>query len=621
MIEEQCGVVFVPNNTTHKSHIQVSVSFPHGSFVTVPIVHLTVFLDQKQSIINGNNNRSNLLTLVANVVTTTTSGFCATVRRVSEKMIAKGWNLSQKEDEQIRLYWYATLPTNYLRHIVNQRLSKSLSTSSPNLSPSYTPPHQDFALYSSLNERHYHSSIVVQGNATATNAENSIIVVTVPLPQQQQQQQLSQTNKPIVPTIIATPHAINSSSEDVFVVMLREIYADRFVAVLRRVSFEGNTNSSSDSSSNNQNIGGIMNNVATKQDSILKLNWSAFYYNHSQALYDAFATKLTCKIPIYRQAATGIVGPNADGQDGVRRKIDLLQFTNRQRQPIADCLLCTSRCDPEAPGNNTICNTISVVQSNCFWICVRQVSPVHNIKDWNFKLYICYLAIYKNVKIFDSESSSITSDIIGKMPHQENRIIRRYEDIPFNQQLYICNRASDYVLDVIESQNRAYAKVGLWSNKIYLMAQNQRFCITADGFIVSALNSNLVLECIKSGVNQSVFINHKRENDNLTQKWIFRRVKSTDADQAISTTAAISDAKNLQDKISNVVESIGSTVNTFVGASNSTNETIVIASAADPSCVLDCASLQKGANCILQKASDSPSQQWYLKVAIPSFFQ
>jgi hypothetical protein len=582
LIEEQCGVVLVSNNVSHKNHVLVNVPFPHGSFATAPIVHLSVFLDQKQSVLN-NQNRTAIHTFVANVITTTTSGFCAIVRRVSEKMLFKGWNTSSRDDEQVRLCWYATLPTNWLKHVTTQQQQQQQQDN-----PSQPPLH-------SAPEYHYHSSIIVQGQAISSAIDNSIIVVTVPVPQtfiqqqqQSQQQQQNAISRITIPNVVVTAHAVNSMSEEVFVPMLREIYADKFVVVLRRVAFESTGNVASPNLDPLQQMQLTMK-QPQQQENILKLNWSAFYYNHSQSLHNSIVTQSHERIPLYRQTATVAIGQNSSGHDGVRRQIYLLQFTNRQKPPIADCLICTPRCDPLMPGNQTVSTTVAQVQKDCIWICARQVSPVHNIKDWNFNCYISYLALYKNMRLpkIDPNKSLTT---------QEEVIVQRFQDIPFNQQLYICNRASGYVMDVTDSQTRPYTKIGLWSNRIFLLSQNQRFLITEDGYIVSALNNNLVLECIKNSVNQPIFINQKRENDNLTQKWVLRKPEFNEL-----TVDDMSDGSKSP------------------RSATTKNESVIIASAADPNYVLECNGLQKGAACVLQKVGSNMNQQWYFKIA-NSFF-
>lgn len=294
---------------------------------------------------------------------------------------------------------------------------------------------------------------------------------------------------------------------------------------------------------------------------------------------------------MYRQTATAAIGQNSSGHDGVRRQIYELQFTNRQKPPVADCLICTPRCDPLLPGNQTICTTVAQVQRDCFWVCARQVSPVHNIKDWTFNLYISYLALYRHLRLPKVDPSKSLST------PQEEVIVQRMQDIPFNQQLYICNRASGYVLDVTDSQTRPYTKIGLWSSRIFLLSQNQRFFITEDGYLVSALNNNLVLECIKNTVNQPIFINQKRENDNLTQKWILRKP------EMFSNELTVGD----------------DTDGSKSPRSSTKSEYVLIASAADPTYVLECNGLQKGASCVLQKVSSNLNQQWYFKLA-NSFF-
>jgi hypothetical protein len=440
--DEQSGVVSIGKSSKQKSCNVINVIFPHPFKVT-PIVHLTPLNDHKDED----------FTFATAILTTTRTGFCAIVRRVSNRMVQRGWSSS------VKTYWFASVP-----HAFNGQIT---------IGPSV------------VNNISANSLL---GRQVLGSNQDYFATVTVNIPLTIEQQKNSPS-----PNVILTMHAGDSSFDDTFIATVREIYPTRFVAIVRKIHYDEPTRTWSHP---------------------LKLNWTAVFPNNSGSEF------LKCKtIP---------VGDNSHDEDCIKRDIifmhkppKMLQ-SNSSELPIPTSVTVSARSDPTRPSNETFCFTVQEVTGVGFRLLIRSVSPVSWSRGWSQNLYVTYLAHYGDECRTKKKRKLVLS------PSTENLAQSvKSPSTSVGEAVFIMNSANGLVLDITEFKK--FTKVQLWTQKLFLVSQNQRFIFTDDGYIELASERSFVLECKGSSTGQELVINNK-QRDNELQKWVVYKPATTSSD-------------------------------------------------------------------------------------------
>ncbi|KAL0478974.1 hypothetical protein AKO1_007839 [Acrasis kona] len=433
---EQSGVVQIGKCSKQKGHVVFNVIFDHP-FNSSPIVHLTPINDHK-----GED-----FTIATCILSTTRTGFCAVARRVSNRMSHRGWNCV------LKVNWFASPVSAFnAQHIIGPSIVNNVVVSNTTLGRQ--------VVMSTTNQDYY---------ATA--------IVRMPITEQ---------HIHTTPNIIVTTHAGDSSADDTFICSIREIYPDRFVAIIRKASDD-----------------------STKTwTQCIKLNWTAVYPNVTHLNNDLFKCKI---VP---------VGDNSVDADCAPRNIS---FVHRKplnidgtvnETAVPSCVIVMARHDPTRPCNETFCFTVQHVTSNGFRLLIRNFNHVTWTRGWGQNLYLTYLVHYKRQE--QKKKRLILS------PSTDNLSAFAYPApvVPTMEQVHITNCANGLVLDIPEYKKNV--KVQLWSQKIFITSHNQRFILTDDGFLECATDRAFVLECKDASDGQEVIMNLK-DKGNILQRWVVFR--------------------------------------------------------------------------------------------------
>ncbi|KAL9654677.1 hypothetical protein ABK040_006739 [Willaertia magna] len=276
------------------------------------------------------------------------------------------------------------------------------------------------------------------------------------------------------PIVIVTPHASDGNLEESFVASVREIYPNRFVAVVRKVS---NDNSKTWSQP-------------------VKLNWTVFY--NSNQIPSPFGKDCIIKAGVLP------IGQNVTTDDVVDREIRFISSNDESYMPRV--VICTPRCDPQIPNNDIHLMSLKTISPYGFSINVRNIDN----RTWHQNLYISYFAIYKK-KIKNEKNNNNIKIINNNSKKSKNNNL-----VVYNTQLFIKNCTSGFVLEAKPHENSVIVN----SEKTFLLSQDQRFIFRESGFIELSSNSNYVLEVLSLDEDAPIVISEKRDENNATQKWL-----------------------------------------------------------------------------------------------------
>ncbi|KAF0972493.1 hypothetical protein FDP41_009396 [Naegleria fowleri] len=517
----QSGVASIGDNKNGKSCAYVNVIFPRP-FAKQPIVHGQVLIDQltitssSQAVVKEVSN-----TYAVTILSTTTTGFCCVVRRVSKKMNLKPWV------SNIKLQWFATLPsfcsgrtvvgiptTGHSQgnspQIGSQSDTIMVATTAPtggsSMTPQNNPNNMVYLMSVTINLPPIPTNWNSTANASSTShgtRSHSVYVSSGDLhsydQQMQQQTNVSVPESPTVstnlmyshtptlipshpPVVIVTPHASDGNSDDTFVASVREIYPNRFVAVIRRVGFE---------------------NMAKPWSQSVKLNWTVFY--NSPQIPNPFGKDCIIKAGVLP------VGQNISSDDYVDREIRFMQ-QDIPSIPGNDfgmprMVICTPRCDPQMPSNDIHALSIKTISPYGFSVNLRHIDS----KTWHQNLYICYMAFYKIKRRSKKNEPATPPPTTKKTKNTGSQNL-----VPYNSQVYIRNCTNGFVVQA----NLNDHSVMITSEKAFLLSQDQRFIFRESGFIELATNCDYVLECVSLEDGADIVVSEKRETDNATQKWL-----------------------------------------------------------------------------------------------------
>ena len=285
------------------------------------------------------------------------------------------------------------------------------------------------------------------------------------------------------PIVVVTPHASDGNSDDTFIATVREVYPNRFVAVVRRVTFDS---------------------VSKPWTQPIKLNWTVFY--NSPQIPNPFGKDCIIKAGILP------VGQNITSDDYADREIRFMQ-NDIPNIPGSDFIMprmviCTPRCDPQLPSKDIHSLTIKTISPYGFSVNIRHADS----RTWHQNLYICYLAFYKikRPKNKKNETESPPQPTLSKKSKPGSSVV------PYNTQLFIKNCTNGFVLEANLNDN----SVVITSEKSFFLSQSQRFIFRESGFIELSQNCDYVLECITLEEGSDIVVSEKRDNDNSTQKWL-----------------------------------------------------------------------------------------------------
>ena len=458
--DEQSGTTTVGKCSKQKTCIIFNVIYPHP-FKVAPIVHITPI----------NDHQDEDYTFAVALISSTRTGFCAALRRVTIRMSQKGWTSS------VKVNWFASIPTQFNgTALVGPSVVNNVSANTLlGRQTVMQNPSQDYF---------------------------STITANIPL-------NLEQNTVPQVPNILLTLHNGDNSSDDTFIATVREIYPNRFVAIVRKLHFDEPTRTWTHP---------------------LKLNWSAIYPTNTGSEI------LKCKIiPI---------GSNTQDEDYIRRdvlfmhKIPKNLRKDNEPAPIPSGVIVTARSDPTRPSNETFCFTIQDITSIGFKLLVRSVAPTSWSKGWSQNLYVTYLAHYGNeVKTRKKKKlvlSPSTESLISTSKQNLNNLV------PINEQVHIMSTSNGLVLDVPEFKR--LTRIHMWTQKLFIVSQNQRFIFTEDGYLEVASERGFVLECRGNSSGQEIMINNKQK-ENLLQKWVVYKPSTTNSTNTLEV--CIASAANL----------------------------------------------------------------------------
>jgi hypothetical protein len=456
--DEQSGTVLIGKCSKQKTCLIFNVIYPHPFKVT-PIVHITPVNDHKDED----------FTFATALLSTTRTGFCGTIRRVSNKMVHRGWSSS------IKVNWFATVPSPTCGQItIGPSVVNNVPSSSLLAKQTTLAPNQDYF-------------------ATAT--------INIPLPVEQQK-------NPVPPNIILTMQLGDSNGDDTFIATVREIYPNRFVAVIRKVHYDEPTRTWSHA---------------------LKLNWTAIYPNNTGNEF------LKCK--------TIALGDNLHDEDCIKRDVLFMHkppksLRKDNNHPIPTSVIVSARSDPTRPSNETFCFTVQDVTGIGFRLLIRCVSPISWSRGWSQNLYVTYLAHYGNETKTKKKKKLVLSPSSESFNNQHEKNLNTL--VPIGEQVHIVNSTNSLVLDIPEFKR--LTKVHLWTQKLFIVSQNQRFIFTEDGYLELASERGFVLECKGTNPGQEIFINNKQK-DNRLQKWIVYKPATTNSDY--TNEVCIASAANL----------------------------------------------------------------------------
>jgi hypothetical protein len=318
------------------------------------------------------------------------------------------------------------------------------------------------------------------------NNQDYYATVTVNMPIAEHQKTQPPAN------ILLSLHTGDPAADDTFVATVREIYPSRFVAIIRKIHFEEPTRTWTHP---------------------LKLNWTAIF-------------------PLVQgnefvKCRTVAIGDNSHDEDCVKRDVIFMHkppksFTlDTKDAPVPTSVIVTVRSDPTRPSNDTFCFCVQDITSVGFRILIRSISPVSWMKGWSQNLYISYLAHYGDECRVKKKKKLMLSPSIA-----ENYSLKS-PNTQVGEAIYIVNNANGFVLDIPEFKK--WTKVQLWTQKLFLVSQNQRFIFTDEGFIELSSERGFVLECKGSSAGQEIVINNK-QRDNLLQKWIVYKPSTVHTD-------------------------------------------------------------------------------------------
>ena len=523
----QAGIAAIGDNKNGKSCVYVNVVFPKP-FTKQPIVHGQVLIDQhtltssSQAVVKEVSN-----TYAITILSTTTTGFCCVVRRVSKKMTFKPWV------SNIKLQWFATMPSFCSGRTVVGVPSNPVH-SNTNMMTSSVGSSSDTIMISSVNTLGGAGSAM--GSAAINNPNNMVYLMSVtinlpPIPtswnhsynSSSKHQTLSSgilrgssgesyttessfnsgdntvaesptvstsmmySNAPTLipthpPVIVVTPHASDGNSDETFVASVREIYPNRFVAVIRRVGYE---------------------NSSKPWTQPIKLNWSVFY--NSPQIPNPYGKDCIIKAGVLP------VGQNIANDDYTDREIRFMQSDipnipgNNFVMPRL--VICTPRCDPQLPNNDIHSVSLKTISPYGFSINMRHIDS----KTWHQNLYICYLAFYK------LKRKPVNKKPEENQPQKSEKKTKTTNNlVPYNSQVFIKNCTNGFVLEASLNDH----SVVVTSEKSFLLSQDQRFIFRETGFIELATNCDYVLECITLEDESEIVVSEKRDTDNSTQKWL-----------------------------------------------------------------------------------------------------